>query len=332
MLTMTTFKLDGGLSVLTHVRRGLRELWRIDRPLTALGLLMIGETVTAMILMVVDGRTIAGAPAWLKPAKFGASTAIYSLTLAWIFGFLPGWRRLRRFVSLTTSIIFLLEIPIIAAQAWRGTTSHFNVSTPLNATLFALMGIGIFIQTLASVGPAVALWRQRFANEAMGWALRAGFTLTIVGALTGGLMTRPTDTQLTQARVTHRMTTAGAHTVGAPDGGPGLPGTGWSTEHGDLRVPHFAGLHAVQVLALVAFAVSRRGTTASSVRLVQSAAVSYALLFGILLTQALRGESIVSPDPTTLLALGAWAVLTVAGFRIAGMRRQRRGQPAAVVG
>src|SRR6476660_6145478 len=138
MLTMTTFKLDGGLSVLTHVRRGLRELWRIDRPLTALGLLMIGETVTAMILMVVDGRTIAGAPAWLKPAKFGASTAIYSLTLAWIFGFLPGWRRLRRFVSLTTSIIFLLEIPIIAAQAWRGTTSHFNVSTPLNATLFAL--------------------------------------------------------------------------------------------------------------------------------------------------------------------------------------------------
>ena len=91
--------------MLTHVRRGLRELWRIDRPLTALGLLMIGETVTAMILMVVDGRTIAGAPAWLKPAKFGASTAIYSLTLAWIFGFLPGWRRLRRFVSLTTSII-----------------------------------------------------------------------------------------------------------------------------------------------------------------------------------------------------------------------------------
>jgi hypothetical protein len=318
--------------VLNQIRDRVRELWRIDRPLTVVGLMMLGETITALILMAADPRTIAGAPAWLKPAKFGASIAIYSLTLAWIFGFLPGWPRVRRSVSLTTSIILPLEVAIIVSQAWRGTTSHFNVSTPLDATLFALMGIGILVQTLASVAVAVALWRQRFANEEMGWALRAGLTLTIVGALTGGLMTRPTKAQLAETRATHRMTTAGAHSVGAPDGGPGFPGTGWSTEHGDLRVPHFAGLHSVQLLALFALVVTRRSTGASGVRLVQFAAVSYALLFGILLAQALRGESIVSPGPTTLLTLGAWAAFTAVGFRMTSVRRYRSGQPATVVG
>ena len=94
----------------------------------------------------------------------------------------------------------MLEVAIIAAQAWRGTTSHFNVSTPLNAVLFAVMGTAILIQTAVSVAVAVALWRQRFADPVLGWALRLGMTITIAGALTGGLMTRPTAAQLTDVR------------------------------------------------------------------------------------------------------------------------------------
>ena len=240
-------------------RRGaaLGRLWQASAPLTAAGVLMLAAAAVFVVALAVDPRIITGAPAWLKPFKFAISTAIYSLTLAWIYRWLPDWPRMRRVVGWTTAIVFVLEVAIIAGQAWRGTTSHFNVSTPLNAVLFGVMGAAILLQTLVSAAVAVALWRQRFTDRALGWALRLGMTLTLAGAMTGPLMTRPTAAQLADARAGHRMTIAGAHSVGGPDGGPGVPLTGWSREHGDVRVPHFLGLHAIQALPLVAIGLRR---------------------------------------------------------------------------
>ena len=170
---------------------------------------------------------------------------------------------------------------IIGGQAFRGTTSHFNASTPLDLVLFTIMGVAIVAQTLSTIAVAVALWRSRFTDRAIGWALRLGMTITIIGAFTGGLMTAPTARQLDAARAGEGMPVSGAHTVGAPDGGPGLPGTGWSMEHGDLRVPHFVGLHALQALPIVALVLGRRRLTEiRRVRLTIVAAASYVGLFG----------------------------------------------------
>jgi hypothetical protein len=311
----------------------LEQLWRGSPPLTAVGLFMLAVAGASAIGMFVDSRLITGAPAWLKPFKFAVSTAIYSLTLAWIFQWLPDWPRVRRIVGWTTALVFLLEVAIIDAQAWRGTTSHFNVSTPLDMTLFAVMGMAILLQTLVSVAVAAALSRQRFADRALGWALRLGMTVTIVGALTGGLMTRPTDAQLAEARAGSRMTIAGAHTVGGVDGGLGLPVTGWSTEHGDLRLPHFIGLHAIQALALVSVGLRRwRRPEAVRVRTVLATAVSYASLFLLLLWGALRGQSVVTADATALASIGLWAVCTVLvlGWICVGSRRTSRAALAGI--
>ena len=98
----------------------------------------------------------------------------------------------------------------------------------------------------------VAIWKNRFADAALGWALRLGMTLSLVGAASAGFMVRPTAEQLAAAHETGRLTVAGAHTVGAADGGPGLPGTNWSLEHGDLRIAHCVGLHALQAFPALA--------------------------------------------------------------------------------
>jgi hypothetical protein len=309
----------------------LPTLMRSSAPLTATGLLMLPVLAGALIGLQVDDRLVLGAPVWLKPAKFALSIAIYTLSLAWVMTYLPDWTRTRRVVGWITAVTLVLEIGIIGTQAARGTTSHFNVGTPLDTVLWVVMGTAIIVQTLASVGVAGALWQQPFGERALGRALRLGLTFTIAGALIGGLMTRPTAAQLESASET-RMTVAGAHTVGGEDGGPGLPGTNWSVEHGDLRVPHFIGLHALQTFALLLLLMPVRWTDARRARVIGAVASSYAALFAILLWQALRGESIAAPGALTLAVLALWTVATlVTVYRAARERRRPFAASAAMV-
>jgi hypothetical protein len=315
-------------SVITGLKAQLVRLWRIDAPLTATAGIMVGVLAACAVGLVLDPRLVTGAPVWLKPAKFAVSITVYSLTLVWLFSYIPAFVRTRRIVGLATLGAMLLEMGIIALQAARGTTSHFNVSSPLNATLFAIMGIAIVLQTLSTIAVAVALFRQRFEERALGWAMRLGLVLAIVGAFLGGVMTRPSEAQLVEMRAGQALA-SGAHTVGASDGGPGMPVTGWSREHGDLRVPHFMGLHALQLLPLFALGLRRTRTSSSQrVRLVFTLAGSYAGFVGILFWQALSGHALFALDPSALSALFAWLALTGAFTWRALAPRALSSQPA----
>jgi len=302
----------------------MKSLWKTHAPLTAASLVLIPALAAFAAGLAIDPRTIGGAPAWLKPAKFAASIAIYGFTLVWMFRFLPDWPRTRTAVGWITAVVGLLETALVALQAWRGTTSHFNVGTPFDRAVFTVMGAAILVQWIASIALVAAFWRQRFDDRALGAAVRAGLILAVLGAGMGGLMTRPTPAQLEAVRATGRMTVSGAHTIGAPDGGPGLPGTVWSSEHGDLRVPHFLGLHALQVLPLIAIVLGwmrpRIGGD-ERLNLVRVAGSSYATLTATLLWQALRGQSVAAPDGTTLVALAAWALGTAVAARVTAKGR-----------
>jgi hypothetical protein len=310
----------------------VRRLWQGSPELVATAGLMLVVLAGAIVGLATDPTIITGAPAWLKPAKFAVSITIYTLTLAWILTVIPEWTRTRRAIGWLTAVTMVLEISIISGQAWRGTTSHFNVSTVFDGTLFTIMGLAIVVQTLSTIAVAVALWRHRFDDMALGWAVRFGMVITIVGALTGGLMTRPTAAQLEAARAGERMTIAGAHTVGAPDGGPGMIGTGWSTEHGDLRVPHFIGLHAMQALPLVALLLScTRLHRQVRARLVLVAAGGYGALYLLLLTQALGGVPLTAPGGAAIMQLTGWAAATFAAAGIVLVLDSHRRQRASTI-
>lgn len=313
----------------TASKTAFLRLWRTNAPLTLTACLMAVALAASLVGLALDPRQVLGAPVWLKPAKFAVSIAVYCVSLAWLFSSLPSFPRTRRVVGWVTAIAMLIEIVIITLQAARGTTSHFNVTSPLNGALFTIMGIAIVLQTVSSIAVAVALFRQRFEDRALGWGLRLGLVLTIAGASIGGTMSRPTDEQLA-ALSAGRGTVAGSHTVGAPDGGPGIPVTGWSREHGDLRVAHFLGLHALQVLPLFALGARRaRVFAARRVLLVLSFAASYAAFVGLVLWQALRGESLVAPGPSTLAALAGWLALTGVSTWRALAQKPMSGRAAA---
>jgi hypothetical protein len=288
----------------------ISSFWQQSRALTITAALMLVDFLLNLCGLMFDPRIITGAPAWLKPAKFAISTFIFSASIAWLFRYLPDFPKTKRWVGPGLAAMLNLEVGIIDLQAARGITSHFNISTVENATLFAVMGVGIGIVLVLSVWILVALWRQPFRDPAWGWALRLGMLISVLGSASGGLMTVPTADQRAAMAHHERVSVSGAHTVGAPDGGPGLPGVDWSERHGDLRIPHFLGMHALQIIPFVIWLARRKRT----VRFVFSVSASYLGLFLLLLWQALRGESIAHPSTVTMMALALWFIATAAAL------------------
>jgi hypothetical protein len=107
--------------------------------------------------------------------------------------------------------------------------------------VFQAMGLMIVANTAAV---AVFLWSLRVETSACraGYlrGVRLGLLVFVLGSLEGFVMTANT-----------------AHTVPAPDGGPGLPFVNWSTTAGDLRIAHFLALHALQALPLAGYLLDR---------------------------------------------------------------------------
>jgi hypothetical protein len=308
----------------------LRRAAHWHRPLLMFAGLMVVTGVVSVGGLLFDDRILVGSPIWLKPFKFSVSLSLYAVTWAWMLSL---QRRPRRWVHRTataTAVLGSVEMVVIVGQVIRGKISHFNAATPFDATLFAVMGASIVAFWVLNLLQAIVLMRERLAEKPTAWAIKLGTVVSLAGMAVAFLMPQPTQDQLAAMRNGAPVSAIGAHSVGVPDGGPGMPITGWSLTGGDLRIPHFVGIHALQALPLLAMGLlaaasrwPRLRDEAVRVRLVLIGAGAYAGLLALTAWQALRGQPLLSPDSWTLGALGLIVIGAAAGVGIALSRQPR---------
>lgn len=220
--------------------------WRSwHRPLMIFAAAMTILTVVSGIGMIADDRVLVGSPIWFKPFKFSVSLMMYAAALAWMLSMATRGRLVGWWAGTVVALAGAIEMVIIVGQVIRGKRSHFNYATAFDTLLFNIMGATIITLWVSSMVIAFLLFRSPLADRAAAWAMRLGAAIALVGAGLGNLMTRPTSEQRAEGELAKVL---GSHNVGVPEGGPSLPITGWSTTGGDLRIPHFVGMHALQLI------------------------------------------------------------------------------------
>jgi hypothetical protein len=304
----------GRENVATLLRTGakpLRQAYNWHRPLMAVAALMVLCTVVSLAGVILDPTQILGSPAWMKPLKFSLSILLYAITWAWLIAHIPRWRRIAHILGTVIAIALVVEQVAIVWAAATGTTSHFNVSTGLHIAVWGIMATAITTLYMATFVTSIAVFFLRLPTPSLTYALRAGVILALIGIGVAFLMTGPSPDQLTTP-----TGIIGAHTVGAPDGGPGLPLLGWSTTSGDYRVAHFIGMHALQVLPLFAIALgalARRirlfRSDDARLRLVIAASIAYLATVALLTLQAALGEPVTSPSAP--FAIAGWTIVVL---------------------
>ncbi|MFS8101880.1 hypothetical protein LFM09_32605 [Lentzea alba] len=297
----------------------LKTAYNWHRPLMLFTLSMVVLTPIAALGMLLDDRMLLDSPIWFKPFKFAVSFTLYSASLAWFTSLLQGrLHKIAWWFGTVFAAAGVAEMAIIVTQVTRGKRSHFNFETPLDTALFGAMGMLAMVLFGTSLVIAVVLFRKKFDNPAKAWAIRLSLLVSLVGMSVGFLMTQPREGQSPAGGV------LGSHSIGGPDGGSYMPLTGWSTVHGDLRIGHFVGMHALQVLPLLIMLAGRW----ANARLAWVISGGYLGLTLLVTWQALRGQSIVKPDALTLIVFAAIVVATALGVVWARQPQQSKKEYA----
>ena len=226
--------------------------------------------VLSMLFLILAKTTttqVYGVNAWYKPFKFAFSTLTFAWAMAWYCFYLPNFN-----VSLfnwTVIILLGFEIAYIALQAGRGQLSHYNQSTPVYAALFSMMAFAASAVTIYTAYVGFLFFSKSFPElpTYYVWAIRLSIVLFVIFSFEGFAM---------GSRL--------SHTVGAANDNSNLLIVGWSKTFGDLRVAHFIGMHALQIIPIVSYYLLK------NTKLTIALVIGYGFLALFTLIQALKGK------------------------------------------
>ena len=144
--------------------------------------------------------------------------------------------------------------------------------------MYSLMGLGATLLVVAPLWMGIRILWHRGIDSAYVMAVGLGLILTFVlGGGSGGYLGGQ-----------------GMHWVGGtPSDAGGVPLFHWSRDGGDLRVAHFFGMHAMQVLPIFAWLLPASLSGLAARVLVVCAAAGYGGLTTWTFVQAINGQPLI---------------------------------------
>jgi hypothetical protein len=242
-----------------------------NEPLHYFSLFCLIFAILCLAWTQISDTQVAGTNAWWKPFKFFLSTTLLLWAMAWYMQDLANTAAVK-YYSWGMIALFTFENIYIMIQASRGDLSHFNLRTPFFSAMYVLMALASATISLwtAFIGVLFFTEKMEQLSESYLWSIRLGIILFVLFSLQGFAM---------GSRL--------SHTVGGADGSAGLPVVNWSKKYGDLRIAHFMGMHALQIIPFVAYHFLKNTV------LVFSFALVYGFVTVFLFYQALQGKPFV---------------------------------------
>jgi hypothetical protein len=239
-----------------------------ERLCHATGLVLILSGLAHLVVFAVDGGPWDGPVSWRKPVTFGLSFGVTLIAVTWVTSYLRIGPRLRVLLLAVFAADCVVEVGGITLQAWRRVPSHLDMETPFDTAVSMTLAVGGGVLVVLLSVFAVASFRHRPAGPAgMALAVRSGFAILLVALASGAAMIAR---GVVLTRTGHQE--AAYHST-AP-----------------LKPLHGVSLHAVLVLPVIAWLLSRTSwSTTVRQRIVSLAVGCYA---------------------AAVLGAGVWAALT----------------------